>query len=51
MVKTHLNNISKWRLPTQPAVQKTKDSSFTVINDKEKQKILKFKKLEPANLW
>ena len=28
---------------------KPKGSSFTVINDKEKQQILTFKKLEPAN--
>lgn len=31
-------------------VQKPKDSSFTVANDKEKQKIFKFKKLEPATI-
>lgn len=31
-------------------IPKTKDSSFTVMNDKEKQHILKFKKLKPANI-
>ena len=35
--------ISKWCLPTQPTVQKPEDSVFNVINDKEKQQILKFK--------
>lgn len=30
---------------------KPKDSSFTLINDKEQQQILTFMKLEPANLW
>lgn len=30
--------------------QKPKDSLFTIINGKEKQQILKFKKLQPANV-
>ena len=44
----------KWNLHTgsffQEGVQKPKSSSFTVINSKEKQQILTFKKLEPANV-
>ena len=44
----------KWHLqvllcPTRSP--KSKDSSFTVRNDKEQQQILTFMKLEPANLW
>ena len=35
----------------QEGVQKRKDSSFTVINNKDKQQILTFKRLEPANVW
>ena len=30
---------------------KTKDFLFTVINEKEKQRILTYKKLEPVNVW
>ena len=30
---------------------KPKDSTFTVINNKEKQQIFTFKKLETANIW
>ena len=31
--------------------QKPKHSSYTVVNDKEKQLILKLKNMEPANVW
>ena len=34
--------------PTTTSIPK--DSSFTVMNEKEKQQILTFKKLEPANV-
>lgn len=61
MSKEIWNEKSSWQFPRaqglqtasfiQPAVQDPKTLSFTIINDKEKQQILTFQKLEPANVW
>ena len=42
-----ISQIPKRRLQ----IPKLKDSSFTITNDKEKQQIITFKKVEPANVW
>lgn len=44
------HNVPELKVMSSPTVQKPNDSSFNVINDKAKQQILAFKKLNPANV-
>lgn len=51
LVTISQSDVVKLLLVVQPTVENPKDSSFTITNEKDKQKILTYKKLEPANVF
>ena len=50
-----ISQSQNWRLQiasfVQPTVQNPENSSFNVVNNKDKQQISTFRTLEPVNVW